>query len=111
MYPTTTLRTANDDYKVVTFKWTASSKAYVFVNGVQENSANMTTAFTYTNVGRMCLAMNASLNIENAYVRIASFLMYSRELSGSEVADNYNATESTNQDNIKWIGIVSGCRQ
>lgn len=94
MYPTSVLKTANDDYKVLTFSWTASGTARVYVNGVLENSAACTTAFTYTNVARMCLGFNSCLCQENAYVRIASFCMYNRQLSNDEVLENYNANKT-----------------
>lgn len=93
MYPTTALKTANDDFKFLTFSWTASATAKVYVNGVLENSTACTTAFTYTNVGRMCLAYNSCLCQENAYIRIASVVMYNRQLSDFEVLTNYNATK------------------
>jgi hypothetical protein len=94
LYPSSDLRTANDDFKVVTYKWTASDTAFIFVNGVQEASAGMSTAFDYTAVGRMTVAMNSALNLENAYVRVASVNMYDRELTTSEVQQNYNALKS-----------------
>jgi hypothetical protein len=91
LYGTSAIKSANDDYKVFTVKWTAGSNAYMFMNGVQENSSACTTAFTYTNVQRMCLGYNSCLCQENSYIRIASFMMYNRELTTSEVLDNYNA--------------------
>lgn len=94
MYPTSVLKTANDDFKVLTFSWTASGTAKVYVNGILENSSACTTAFVYTNVGRMCLAFNSCLCQENAYVRIASFCMYNRQLSDSEILENYNASKT-----------------
>jgi hypothetical protein len=94
LYPTSVLKTTNDDFKIVTYKWTASNTAFIFVNGIQESSAGISTAFDYTTVGRMTIAMNSSLNIENAYVRVASVNMYNRELTTSEVQQNYNALKS-----------------
>jgi hypothetical protein len=94
LYPTSVLKTTNDDFKIVTYKWTASNTAFIFVNGIQESSAGISTAFDYTTVDRMTIAMNSSLNIENAYVRVASVNMYNRELTTSEVQQNYNALKS-----------------
>jgi len=91
LYPTSELKTANDDYKIVTYKWTAGSNAYVFVNGEQESSAACTTAFNYTQVQRMTVAMNSNLLIENSYVRVASIMMYNVELTAAQIAQNFNA--------------------
>ena len=91
LYPTSSLKTTNDDYKFVTYKWTASNTAYVFVNGVQENSSAITTAFDYTAVQRMTIGMNSSLNIENSNIRVALIQMYNRELTASEIQQNFNA--------------------
>lgn len=94
MYPTSVLKTASDDFKVLVFSWTASGTARVYVNGVLENSAACTTAFTYTNISRTCLGYNSTLVEENAYVRIASFCMYNRQLNNDEVLENYNAIKA-----------------
>jgi len=94
LYPTSDLRTGNDEYKVLCFKWTASNTAYAFLNGVQQNSSAITSPFTYANVQRMTIAMNSSLTIENSNVRVAQVLMYNRELSATEVLQNYNATKT-----------------
>jgi hypothetical protein len=89
LYPVSSLKTANDDFKIVTYKWTASNNAFVFVNGIQESTLGITSAFNFNNVGRMTIAMNSALNTENAYVRVASVIMYNRELSASEILQNY----------------------
>ena len=89
LYPTTVLQTAGDDYKVLCFTWTADGTRYVYVNGVQEASLSCPTAFDYTNVGRMTVAMNSALDIENAYVRVGEVLMYDKQLSAAEVAQNF----------------------
>ncbi len=39
LYPTTSLKAANDPYRIVSYKWTQNSNAYVHVNGVQEASS------------------------------------------------------------------------
>lgn len=89
IYPLTSLTSATDDYKILTFKWTASNTAYVFLGGTQQTSSAITSAFAYTSVNRMAVAMNANLTMENAYVRVAQILMYDRELSTGEVQQNY----------------------
>jgi len=94
LYPTSVLKTATDEYKVLTYKWTAGNTAYIFVNGIQESSSAITTAFNYTSVNRMTIGMNSSLNIENATVRVAGVYMYNRELSSTEILQNYNAQKS-----------------
>ena len=90
-YSTSATRTATDEWKVLTFKWTVGQTCYVFVNGVQENSTPITNVFNYRNVNRMTLAMNAALNLEHANVRVASVRMYNRELTNQEVQSNFNA--------------------
>ena len=91
LYSTTLLRTVNDDYKMITYKWTASSTASIFINGTQEASLAVTSAFNYLNVQRMTIGMNSSLTQENSTVRVAYVLMYDRELSSIEINENYNA--------------------
>jgi hypothetical protein len=89
LYPTTALKAANDPYRIVTYKWTANGTAFVFVNGVQEASGAIGNAFSYTNVGRMTVAMNSALTLENAYVRVAAVTLYDRALSNAEILQNY----------------------
>ena len=89
LYPTTVLKAANDPYRIITYKWTANGTAYVFVNGVQEASGAIGNAFSYTNVGRMTVAMNSNLSIENAYVRVAAVTLYDRALTNAEILQNY----------------------
>lgn len=89
LYPTTALKDVNDAYRIVTYKWTANGSAYVFVNGIQESTAAIGAAFTYTNVGRMTVGMNSALTLENAYVRVAAVALYDRALSNAEILQNY----------------------
>lgn len=91
LYSISSLRTLNDDYKIICYKWMASSSAAVMVNGKQESSSFITTAFNYLAVNRMTIGMNSALNRENSSIRVASVLMYNRNLSLSEVLQNYNA--------------------
>ena len=92
LYPSSVLKTTNDDYFIVTYKWTATLNAYVLVNGELESThTGVASAFDYTGVGRMTIGMNSSLTQENAYVRVAAVFMYDRELSTTEVLHNYNA--------------------
>jgi hypothetical protein len=89
LYPTTVLKAVNDPYRIITYKWTANGSAYVFVNGIQEASGAIGSAFSYTNVGRMTIAMNSALTLENAYVRVAAVAMYNRALTSAEILQNY----------------------
>jgi hypothetical protein len=91
MYPSSSLKTVTDEYKLLCYKWTSSSNAYVYVNNALENSSSTSSAFSYTTVGRMTIAMNSALNIENSYVRVASVYMYDRELNENELSQTYRA--------------------
>jgi hypothetical protein len=94
LYPTSSLKTTNDDFKMVAYQWTAGGTSYVYVNGTEESSYTGTaSAFDYTEVGKMSIAENAS-GIENAYVRVALVQMYQRALSAAEISQNYNALKS-----------------
>jgi hypothetical protein len=94
LYPISSLKTANDDFKIVTYKWTASSNAFVFVNGIQESTSAVTSAFNFNSVGRMTIAANSMLSAEYTYIRVASVIMYNRELSASEIFQNYTQLKS-----------------
>ena len=91
LYSTTLLKTVNDEYRMITYKWTASSTASIFINNLQEASANTTSAFNFLNVQRMTVGMNSALNIENSTIRVAYILMYNKELTSTEIQQNYNA--------------------
>jgi Concanavalin A-like lectin/glucanases superfamily len=91
--PTSLLRTVNDDFKNLTFRWIAGSTTQVFVNGIQEASSNITSAFNYLNVNRMTIGMNSSLTQENSTVRVALVTLYNRALNSAEIQQNYNATK------------------
>jgi len=88
LYPTTSIKAANDPYRIVSYKWTQNSNAYVHVNGLQEASGAIGGGFNYNNVQRMTIAMNSNLTIENAYVRVAAVVIYSVELSNEEILQN-----------------------
>ncbi len=89
LYPTTSLRAANDPFRVVSYKWTQNSNAYVHVNGFQEGSAAIGGGFSMGSIGRMTIGMNSALTLENAYVRVAAVVIYSVELSNEEILQNY----------------------
>ena len=90
-YPTSVLQTANDDFKIITIRWTASSTTQYFVNGIQEATTSMPTAFNYASVTRMTIGSNANTTQQFATVRIAGVYMYARNMSNNEIKQNYNA--------------------
>ena len=91
MYSTSVLQTASDDFKIITIRWTAGSTTQYFVNGVQETTSSITTAFNYASIARMTLCSNASGLEEFATLRIAGVYMYARNMSNAEIKQNYNA--------------------
>jgi hypothetical protein len=91
MYPTSVLQTANDDFKIITLRWTAGSTTQYFVNGVQESSTTITSAFNYASVTRMTFGSNANGTMEFGTFRIAGVYMYARNMSNNEIKQNYNA--------------------
>ena len=95
LYPTSSLKTTNDDFKIVAYQWTAGGTSYVYVNGTEESSysGSSTNPFDYTQIGKMSIAENAA-GIENAYVRVALVQMYQKALSAAEISQNYNAMKS-----------------
>lgn len=90
-YPTSTLQTENDDFKIITLRWTAGSTVQYFVNGIQEATDSITTAFNYASIARMTLCSNADGLTEYATLRIAGVYMYARNMSDKEIKQNYNA--------------------
>jgi hypothetical protein len=93
-YPTSTLQTSDDSYKMVSYSWsTSNNQMKIHVNGNLENTGTFGTAFNYSLVTRLVLGANNGFG-ENSYVRIASVLMYNKYLSASEIAQNYNAQKS-----------------
>lgn len=91
----TSLKTANDDYKVLTVSWDANGQANIYVNGVLENSQDIGSEFLFTQITRMCLGQNSCFCVsESSYIRIASFVMYDKKLSGAQVASNFNSIRS-----------------
>lgn len=91
MYPTSVLQTANDDFKIITLRWTAGSTTQYFVNGVQESSTTITSAFNYASVTRMTFGSNANATQEFGTFRIAGVYLYARNMSNNEIKQNYNA--------------------
>ena len=91
MYPTSVLKSANDDFKIITVRWTAGSTAQYFVNGIQETTDSITTAFNYASVSRMTICSNANAAAQFATLRIAGVYMYARNMSNAEIKQNYNA--------------------
>jgi hypothetical protein len=89
LYPTTVIKAANDPYRIISYKWTQNSSAYVHVNGFQEASAAIGGGFSQSAVQRMTIAMNSNLTIENAYVRVAAVVIYNVELTNAEILQNY----------------------
>lgn len=90
-YSTSVLQTANDDFKIITLRWTAGSTVQYFVNGIQEATTSITTAFDYSIIARMTLCSNADGITEYATLRIAGVYMYARNMSDAEIKQNYNA--------------------
>jgi hypothetical protein len=90
-YSTSVLQTANDDFKIITIRWTAASTTQYFVNGIQEATTSITTAFNYASVSRMTIGSNANTTQQFATVRIAGVYMYARNMSDNEIKQNYNA--------------------
>ena len=91
LYPASVLQTANDDFKIITLRWTAGSTTQYFVNGVQESSTTITSAFNYASVTRMTFGSNANGTQEFGTFRIAGVYMYARNMSDNEIKQNYNA--------------------
>ena len=94
LYPTTNTVSANDSWFTAVYSWTAGSSAKIYMNGVLENSSGCTSAFNYTEIQRMTVAMNSSLNIEHANVKVAKVIMYNRQLSDAEIFQNYNVLKT-----------------
>jgi len=89
-YPTSSLRSANDDYKIIHVSWKASGRVKYYVNSIEENDRAMGTVFNNSNVSRIVFGANNSFG-ENSLVRIAYAGMYNRQLSQNEIFQNYNA--------------------
>lgn len=95
IYPTSPLGTANDDYRVVVYTWSAAANSIkIYVNGVLETTNSFTaTVFNYALVDRLVIGANNGFG-ENSYVRVNSVLMYNKQLSATEVQQNYNALKA-----------------
>jgi hypothetical protein len=89
-YPTSSLQSANDDYKIIHVSWKASGRVKYYVNSIEENDRAMGTVFNNSNVNRIVFGANNSFG-ENSFVRIAYAGMYQRQLSQLEILQNYNA--------------------
>jgi len=90
-YPTSVLKTVNDDFKIITLRWTAGSTTQYFVNGIQETTTSIATAFNYASVTRMTICSNANATQQFATLRIAGVYMYAKNMSDKEIKQNYNA--------------------
>ena len=91
LYPVSVLKTVNDDFKIITVRWTAGSTVQYFVNGIQEATDSITTAFNYASIARMTICSNANAAAQFATLRIAGVYMYARNMSDKEIKQNYNA--------------------
>lgn len=91
LYSTSVLKSANDDFKIITIRWTANSTVQYFVNGIQEATSSITTAFNYASVSRMTICSNANNAQQYATLRIAGVYLYARNMSDNEIKQNYNA--------------------
>ena len=91
LYPTSVLKTSNDDFKVITVRWTAGSTVQYYVNTVQEASSSITTPFNYANVSRMTICSNANAAQQFATLRIAGVYIYARYMPDAEIKQNFNA--------------------
>jgi hypothetical protein len=89
-YPTSSLQSANDDYKIIHVSWKASGRVKYYVNSIEEADTAMGTVFNNSNVNRIVLGANNSFG-ENSLVRIAYVGMYQRQLSQNEIFNNYKA--------------------
>jgi hypothetical protein len=89
-YPSSSLKSSTDDYKIIHVSWKTSGRAKYYVNSIEESDTAMGTVFNNSNVNRMVLGANNSFG-ENSLVRIAYVAMYQRQLSQSEIQQNYNA--------------------
>lgn len=90
LYPTTNTVSANDSWFTVVYSWVAGLSAKIYMNGVLENSTGtVASPFNYAAVQRMTIAMNSSLNIEHTNCNVAKVIMYNRQLTDTEVAQNY----------------------
>jgi hypothetical protein len=89
-YPTSSLQSANDDYKIIHVSWKASGRVKYYVNSIEEADTAMGTVFNNSNVNRIVLGSNNSFG-ENSLVRIAYVGMYQRQLSQNEIFNNYKA--------------------
>jgi hypothetical protein len=89
--PTSALQTVNDDFKIITLRWTAGSTTQYFVNGIQEATTSITTAFNYASVSRMTICSNANATQQFAHLRIAGVYIYAKNMSDKEIKQNYNA--------------------
>lgn len=90
LYPSTNTVSAGDTWFTVVYSWTAGSSAKIYMNGILENSTGtVASAFSYTAVQRMTIAMNSSLTIEHTNCNVAKVMMYNTQLSDTQVAQNY----------------------
>lgn len=89
-YPTSSLQSINDDYKIINVSWKASGRVKYYVNSIEENDRVMGTVFNNSNVNRIVFGANNSFG-ENSLIRIAYACMYQRQLTKDEIIQNYKA--------------------
>ena len=89
-YPTSTLQSSADDYKIIHVSWKASGRVKYYVNSIEEADTSMGTVFNNSNVSRIVFGASNSFN-ENSYVRIAYAGMYQKQLTKDEILQNYKA--------------------
>ena len=92
-YPTSSMVTTNNAYRLITVSWRASGRVNYYTNTTRENDRAMVTTFNNANVTRIALGVNNFFG-ENSYVRIAYVSMYDRQLTPQEVYLNYNSLKN-----------------
>ena len=92
-YPTSSMVTANNAYRLITVSWRASGRVNYYTNTTRENDRAMVPLFNNANVTRIVLGANNTFG-ENSYVRIAYASMYNRQLTPQEVYLNYNSLKN-----------------
>jgi hypothetical protein len=89
-YPTSTLQSSTDNYKIIHVSWKDSGRVKYYVNSIEENDQGMGTIFNNSNVNRIVFGADNTFG-QNSLVRIAYVGMYQRQLSQNEIFNNYKA--------------------
>jgi len=91
-YVNSSTKSANDDWKFLTYSWSVGGFVKGYVNGIWETTTTgPTQEFNYAGISRMAVSINAALNIEHARARVAAVLMHNRQLTDTEIKQNYEA--------------------